>query len=151
MTTPSYLGAEEALIDDWVMGKLKANLAFDAIAAGLSTRVFNRYAPPGTDYPFIIFQAASPVRDVRGVGVVRVMVDTLYIVKAVAQVESYTPLIPVAREIDRAMTSASPNAVADGFVLASVREEQFSLVEVDGGKQYRHFGGQYKIHAQAQQ
>ena len=147
----TYVGAEQALTDLWVANRLKTNAAFDTISPGLSQRVFGHFAPPGTPYPFIIFQTASPPRDVRGVGVIRVMVDTLYIVKAVAQVDSWVALAPVARQIDVSMTAPSVSAVADGFVLASVREEQFSLVEVDDGKQYRHLGGQYKIQAQAQQ
>ena len=47
------------------------------------------------------------------------------------------------------MTSATGSAIYDGMVFTSAREEQFALVEIDSGQQYRHFGGQYKIQAQA--
>lgn len=147
----SYLGAEQALVDLWVESALKSYAGLDAVSPGLTQRVYSQYAPADAQYPFIVWQVASPARDIRGVGVIRVMVDTLYIVKAVAQVDSYAPLAPVARAIDSALTAPDQIAVADGFILSSVREEQFSLVEVEAGKQYRHFGGQYKIHAQAQQ
>lgn len=151
MSAPTYLGAEQVMVDLWVANRLAAHAPFEAISPGLATRVFNMFAPADTPYPFIIFQVASPPRDVRGVGVVRVMVDTIYTVKAVAQVDSYAPLTGVAREIDAVMTAPVVSAVADGFVLASMREEQFSMVEVDGGKQYRHLGASYRIQAQAQQ
>lgn len=116
---------------------------------GLSTRVFEDFAPQGyATYPFIIVQCQTPPRDIRGVGVSRVMVDTLFIVKAVAQVDSYAPLAPIVRVFDTALTSPTGGAVADGFVFTSVREEQFAMVEIDSGKQYRHFGGLYTIQAQ---
>lgn len=149
--TDTYVGAEQAMTDKWVDDRLKAWTAFNTISAGLTTRIYSHYAPADATYPFIIWQVAIPARDVLGVGPFRVMVDTLYIVKAVAQVDTYAPLAPVATQIDLAMTSPSVSAVVDGFVLMSVRDEQFSLVEVEAGKQYRHLGGQYKILAQAHQ
>lgn len=145
-----YLGAEQALVSLWVAGRLATKAAaLNAISLGLSGRIYEDFAPEDAAYPFIIFQCQSPPRDIRGVGVTRVMVDTLYIVKAVAQVLSYAPLAPVAAVIDEAMTAASGSPVSDGNVFASVRQEQFAMVEIDSGKQYRHFGGQYQIQAQA--
>lgn len=144
-----YEGAEQALTTEWVRQQLLAKAAdFNAISDGLSLRLYEDFAPTDAVYPFVIYQCQSPPRDIRGVGVSRVMVDTLYVVKAVAQVSSYAPLAPVASVIDAALTSPAGSPVADGFVFASVREEQFSLVEIDNGTQYRHFGGQYRIQAQ---
>jgi hypothetical protein len=53
--------------------------------------------------------------------------------------------------IDSAMTSSMGSAVDDGFVLTSVRDRGFSLVERDQGTQFRHFGGEYSIQAQGEQ
>lgn len=146
----AYEGAEIALVNAWVESRLQAYAEeLDSEAADLSKRVFDQFAPPSTLYPFIIYQAQIPPRDIRGVGVTRVMVDTLYLVKAVAQVNSYADLGGLASIIDRAMTSAEGGAVQDGHVFACVRQEQFALTEVDAGKQYRHLGGAYKIQAQA--
>lgn len=145
------LGSEQVMIDQWIEGRLAdpATVALlEQISVGLGSRVFNAYAPNGTPYPFIVYQCQSPVRDVRGVGVARVMVDTLYIVKAVSQVVSYSPLAPVARVIDAAMTSPDTSTATDGLVLVSVRSEQFSLTEVAAGKQVRNLGGMYHIQAQ---
>lgn len=145
----TMLGAEQDLIDRWLEARLKAHAAFNAISAGLATRVFNMFAPTGTVYPFIIYQAQSPPRDIRGVGAARVMVDTLYIVKAVAQATSFSPLASIAVEIDKLLTVPNGEVVTDGVILASVRDDQFSMVETESGKQYRHFGGQYRLFAQA--
>ena len=150
MTVMSWEGAEQAMVTEWVKTRLALYAAdLDAIAVNLSQRVFEDFAPTGfSTYPFIIVQCQSPPRDVRGVGVSRVMVDTLYIVKAVAQVDSYAPLAPVARVIEAALTSPTGGPIGTGDVFTSVREEQFALVEIDAGKQYRHFGGLFKIQAQ---
>lgn len=148
--TANYLGAELVLFDLWIEQQLATKaVELDAIAPGLSTRVFSDVAPPGTLYPFIVFQCQDPPRDVRGVGVSRVMVDTLYVVKAVSQTTTYAPLAPIAKVIDAAMTSSAGSAVEDGLVLASVRDNQFALTEIENGTQYRHLGGAYKMQAQA--
>lgn len=148
----TFVGAEQAMVDMWVESRLEGQaVALDAIALGLSTRIFQDFAPEGTPYPFIIWQCQDPPRAVRGVGTFAVMVDTLYVVKAVSQVDSYGPLAPIAKVIDTAMTSSTGSAVEDGFVLTSVRDRQFALVEREQGTQFRHFGGEYSIQAQGEQ
>ena len=145
-----YDGAEQALVTTWIRGRLASVSAdLEAINTGMPDRVFEDFAPYNyAVYPFIIIQCQSPPRAIRGVGVSTVMVDTLYVVKAVAQVDSYGPLAPVASVIKRALTTPTGGLVADGNVFTSIHEEQFALVEIDGGKQYRHFGGLFKIQAQ---
>ena len=146
----TYLGSEQQLVNLWLEARFAANAAaLNAINAGLSSRIFPDFAPFNAAYPFIVYQAQSPPRDVRGVGAIRLLVDTLYVVKAVAQVDTYAPLAPVATLIDSIMIMAAPQAVSDGTVLCSTREDQFSLVEVNEGKQFRHLGGSYRILAQA--
>lgn len=150
----TYVGAEQAMVDLWVESRFADPLIaadLEAIATGLSERLFPDFAPKGTPYPFIIYQCQDAPRVIRGVGTFAVMVDTLYVVKAVSQVDSYAPLAPIARVIDAAMTSSTGSAVEDGFVLTSVRDRQFALVEVDQGTQFRHFGGEYSIQAQGEQ
>lgn len=148
----TYTGAEVALVGQWIEDRFAEKAAeLESISVGLSGRVYEDIAPPDAPYPFIVYQCQVPPRDIRGVGVTRVMVDTLYVVKAVAQTNSYATLAPVASVIDSAMTSEAGSAVGDGLVLAAVREEQFQMIDVDSGTQFRHLGGEYKIHAQADQ
>lgn len=146
-----YTGAESTLVDAWIRQRLGVTAAasLDAISAGLSTRVFLDFAPEGTPYPFIIFQALTPPSDVRGVGIIRVMVDTLYLVKAVAQGTDYDALRPVVSVIDGALTQQDPVDMAGGILLTSVRDREFRLVEIENGKQFRHLGGEFRIQAQA--
>lgn len=145
----SYSGAEVVLCNQYVEDCLDAYSAqLNLISPGLSDRIFEEVAPEGTTYPFIVYQCQDPPRDVRGVGTFRVMIDTLYVVKAVAQGDSYAPLLPVAGVIDAAMTSAAGATVGDGIVFASVRERGFQMAEPSEGTQFRHLGGEYRIQAQ---
>lgn len=148
-----YLGAEQAMVTKWVIDRLKGapyTASFEAVVAGLGTRIYEDLAPEGTTYPFIVVQCQSPPRDIRGVGETRVMVDTLFLVKAVSQGTSYDPLTPIVKVIDTAMTSPQGGTVgADGLVFTSIREDQFSLTTVEAGTQFRHLGGEYRIQAQA--
>lgn len=144
---PNALGAEQDVIDRWVEARLEAHTDFNTAYAGLTDRIFDRYAPTGTPYPFIVYQDQSPVRDIRGVGTARVMVESLYIVKVIAQVKTYAPLRVVAHEIDQAMTVGESEAIADGVLITSIRQEGFGMVEVEDGKQYRHLGGMFRIQA----
>ena len=145
----AYVGVEQALVDTWVeerIGSVAATL--DGIATGLSDRVFLDAAPRSAEFPVVIYQCQDPPRDVRGVGTFTVMVDTLYLVKAIAQVDTYAPLAPIVKALHDAMTTSVGSAVGDGAVLTSVRTEQFSMVEIEDGTKWRHLGGLYRIQAQ---
>jgi hypothetical protein len=145
----TYVGAEQVMCDIWVRERIQTVAAdLNAVAEGLSGRVYQDFAPKSAQWPVIIYQCQDPPRDVRGVGVSSVMVDTLYLVKAVAQGENYDDLAPIAKALHGAMTTSTGSAVGDGSVLTSVREDQFSMVEIDEGEQFRHLGGVYRIQAQ---
>jgi hypothetical protein len=141
------IGAEQDVVDAWVKATLVAHGGLNTAYPGLTTRIFDRFAPTGTAYPYIVFQDQSPVRDIIGVGPARVLVETLYVVKAIAQCVTYAPLREPAHEIDLAMTVPNGSALPDGALITSIRQEGFSLVEVENEVQYRHLGGVYRIQA----
>lgn len=144
-----YVGSEQVMVDTWVELQLAAVAGdLNGIDAGLADRVYQDMAPRDAEFPVIIYQCQDPPRDVRGVGLTTVMVDTLYLVKAVAQVDAYAPLAPIASVIHAALTTSIGGSVGDGSVFTSVRERQFALTEVDDGKKVRHLGGLYRIQAQ---
>lgn len=146
-----FKGAEEAMIDRWVKSRLNAHTAFNVISAGLATRVFNRLAPAAASYPFIVFQAQSPPMVIRGVGPAEVMVDTIYVVKAIAQGNDFDALAPVASAIRDALLSDNGEAItgAIGTIFTCRYERAFSLTEADQDNQFRHLGGEFRIQAQA--
>lgn len=142
-------GAEQAVVEKWIKERLATKSAdFEALSFGLSQRVFDSLADDDAEYPYIIYQCQVPPRDILGVGTFRVMVDTMYIVKAVAQVSSYDPLAPIASVIDSALTSAEGSGVSGGVVFTSVRDKAHSVIEMIEGKQVRNLGGEYAIKAQ---
>lgn len=144
-----YVGAEQVLVNLWVADRIaQRNADLEAIHLGLSGRVFLDSAPEDATFPVIIYQCQDPPRDVRGVGTFTVMVDTLYLVKVVAQTDDYGPLLPVAKVLHEAMTTSTGGTVGDGTVLTSVRRNQFSMTEYAEGSDWRHLGGMYQIQAQ---
>jgi hypothetical protein len=147
--TNSYIGAEEALLDRWVESKLGAYTAFNTISPGLTSRIYNRVAPVKIPFPYIVYQTQSPPTVVRGVGPAEVMVDTMYIVKGVAQGPNYEELADVASGIRTAMVYPNGELTPGGAIFTSRYEMQFSMTEVEGTQQWRHLGGQFRIQAQA--
>jgi hypothetical protein len=145
----SYAGQEQVLVDLWIESALFAYTdQLEAIATGLSDRIYHDAARQGTEWPVIIYQCQTPPRVIRGVGTTTIMVDTLYVVKAVAQTLTYESIGPIAQVIDIALTSAEGGQIGGGYVLTSIRNNQFSMIEDAMGTQFRHLGGLYQINAQ---
>lgn len=98
--------------------------------------------------PFVVSDPFTPQRDVRGVGNARISSDGLWIVKVVQGAASYTPLIPIAERIDVLLGGVGPLVVGARTILACHREEAVHYPETDGGVEWRHLGGLYRIRAQ---
>jgi hypothetical protein len=142
----SLVGAEQDLVDRWVEARLLAHVPLTDI---VEDRIYGYFAPRTAAMPFVIYQSIDPPRAVRGVGTAKIMVSTLYVVKAVAAVATFNGLATVAAAINAAMDEPEGEATFGGNVFASVWEQQFSLVEQEGEVQYRHLGGEFLIQAQA--
>lgn len=141
----SYAGAEAALVGNWI----SATLLADATLVGLvSTKVFEDLAPNGTPFPYVVFNVQDAPYVVRGVGLAEVMVDTIFTVKAVAQVSSYDVLAPHASAIRAALVTAETQAPTGGLIFTCSYERQVAYAEGRGAEQVRHLGGEYKIQAQ---
>jgi hypothetical protein len=117
----------------------------------LSTRVFNEVAGDDASYPFIVYQCQDPPEVVRGVGSAEVMVDTIYIVKAIAQGTSDVVLAPVASAIRDALVSNNGEEIVGGIgtIFTCHYLRQFRMSTVEQGSQFRHLGGAYRIQARA--
>lgn len=140
--------AEVMTADRW----LYATLAGDATLANLvggtaSPRIYSDLAPPNASTPYIVYQNQSAV-DVRGVGTATIMVDSLYLVRGIAPVDSYTGTLEnIANRIQTLLHGAAGTAGA-GRVLACVREAPFRSPETRDGAIWRHLGGIYRIYPQ---
>lgn len=146
------VGVETPLVDAWIVSRLStdATLLTMGIVTGsgsVASRVFNSLAPAETAMPLIVYQTQR-ASDVIGVGTARIMVDTLYVVKVIAQGSDFSVHKPIADRVDVLLHGAAA-VVAGGEILSCVRTEPFSMVENDEGRQYRHLGGIFRIQALA--
>lgn len=145
----TYVGAETLVIDDWMRLAIGTSstpvLALSSVGV---TGVYDRLAPANAIYPFVVWQSQS-IRDVGGVGPGRWMLEAIYIIKAIAEVNSFEPLKPIVQAIDTIVEGVTEFPFAGGYVNGTQRIEPFQLVEFDDGHEVRHFGGQYRIYAQA--
>lgn len=136
-------GTETLICERWLFDTLSAD---PTLVSQVNGRMYGHLAPPEADTPFVVWTAQGP-RDIRGVGTVRIMTMALYVVKAVGTGRSFLDLEGIAWRIDAVLHGATGQN-PDGLVLGCVREEPVSYVEVDGGTEYRHLGGLYRLWAQ---
>ncbi len=103
-------------------------------------------APSEATFPLIIFARISG-RDLRGVGSARILANELYEVKAINRgtTVGFAALRAIGDRIDALLNGAS-GAVADGQILACVRENALSYLETDADQIYCHLGGIYRIY-----
>jgi hypothetical protein len=130
-------------IDSWIYSTLSS----DATIQGLvSTRIYEGFAPQGAAVPSIIFQEQEPFRDIRAIGAIRIMVNGVYLIKAVTTANAAS-LKPILNRIDTlfdAKSSVNPNIT----ILSCVRERIFRLNESRDQIIYRHRGSFWRIQAQ---
>lgn len=127
----------------WIYEKL----ANDATLADLvDDRIYDGIAPEGAAFPYVVysFQAGA---DTVVVGAARVLNSGLYLVKAVAETQSYSGPAEIADRIDDLLQAAS-GAADDGLILGANREQPIMYVEVVDTIQFRHVGGLYRIFTQ---
>lgn len=128
--------------EQWIATSLKAD---GPLAALVSTRIYNtlRDGP----VPCVIFQLQAPGPDFNVLGGSRVWTPLHYLVRGIAEQESYEgDLASIANRIDAVLHKASGSNAA-GVIYSCVRVRVFQLPEVADGRQYRHLGGIYEIKA----
>jgi hypothetical protein len=136
------------IIDPW----LYATLSGDATLLGLingANQLVSTLGSGNVATPYVQWFQSS-TRDVLAVGGIRVQVDTLYTVKAVATGASWSVVRPIARRVDfllngKDVTVSSP---IPGQISCR-RESIVQYPEVEQAEQFRHLGGVYRIRANA--
>lgn len=126
--------------EGWLWGLLRYDATLQAL---VGSRVYADRAPLGATLPAVVFQQQAAVDVTTGPGVARIMTNTLYLVRGVAEGGSYTPLLPVEARIDELLQGASGSPVG-AQVLHCHREAPFRLVERTDGIEIRHLGGLYR-------
>lgn len=128
--------------EQWLNTTLKADVA---LAAVVSTRIYNTRRPTSAVLPCVVFQLQAAGRDMVVLGGIRVWADMMYLVRGIAEQASYEGnLAIIADRIDVALHAKSGVSAA-GVVHTVVRERPFQLVSVIDGREFRDLGGLYRI------
>lgn len=134
-----------SIVEPW----LYATLSEDPVLAGLvGDRIAGTLSTVTLTPPYVTFLLQSPL-DIGGVGGVRIATENLYVVKAVTQSSSWDEVIPIAERIDYLIHRPGSVMTEARGSLSCIRDRPFQQPEVDGGLQYRHLGGIYRIRASA--
>lgn len=140
-------GIENMHTQRWLKETLNADTALMTIATGgVLDQVSDNFLDAA--YPMVTFQAQSPGTVLRGVGLIEVWVDTLWLVKASCIGSSFAPIVAAAARIHALLHGRLNITLPDGFLVECYREDTFQLGSVQGGKQYRHLGGIYRTRTQ---
>lgn len=137
--------SEPTAADRWVYTKLTADATLTPL---IGTRVFGEIAPQGTAMPYIVFQMQSAV-DLRIVGPYTVWSNMLYVVRGIAETNSFGGNLGT---IDNRITAVLHNTSGsnvDGLIYVCVRVQPFRLTEIVDGRSIRHAGGIFRILAKA--
>lgn len=133
----------------WLYSTLAAD---SALAAVVGTRIYNTRRPTGSAFPLVIFQHQGG-RDLTMLGAVRVWSQLTYLVRGIVEVFDANEqgsfegsAKTIADRIDAVLHGKS-GTNGSGTVYTCVRDQTFQLVETVDGRQFRHLGGIYMIHA----
>lgn len=119
----------------------------EEMAELVEDRVFDGISPTPRIPPMVVFQQQTPLRSVStGVGRYKVMATGLYVIRGIVQGASFTPAVPIADRISELFDKVVAG-VQDGITLDMAREEDFKMLDVDEGVQYRHLGGMFRVWA----
>lgn len=130
------MGSEVVSGDEFIFQTLSGDAELGALIPG---GVHSEVAPEGTASPWIVFQYLGG-SDLRGVGTVRVYASGVWIVKVIGEGQSFADLAEAADRMDTVLHGSF-----GGVVVACYREQPFRFAEVDGDRQYRHLGGNYRL------
>lgn len=133
-------GLETLAADQTIKDILTGDATLDAILNG---RVYENSVPDETPMPYVLLDDTA-AEDIKGVGGIRMMVDTVYLVRAVANTDNYDSLKPIAIRIDQLLEGVS-RTDSDGYQITVDRIGPYRLTEQVGSRTFRSLGGTYRI------
>ena len=131
------------IIEPWLYGLLTGDTA---LAALVGDRIIGTLSDGAVDPPYVVFFLASP-RDITAVGGIRVQVEALYTVKAVARASSWNAVRPIAARLDTLIRGDGKTVTTTKGHLTRVRDVIVQYPETTDGVQYRHLGASWRIRA----
>lgn len=128
---------ETYTIESWLYGILSVDAT---LISYVGTRIYTGVIPDGVSFPLILITLDGTPDDLMVINAKRVWTDCRYIVRAIAQTETFGTLNTIANRIDTLLHRTSGTNIN-----ACVREQAFEMTEVVDNVQYRHLGGIYRI------
>lgn len=127
--------------DTWIYGILSADATLTALIGGaVAPRIYRGMAPEGCAFPCVVLFYMPGGADVRGVGTINVMMNGSWLIKAIDRHQSAVNAGTIADRIHTLLHGKSSSSV-----LACVRDEPVSYVELVDGALYQHVGGVYRL------
>lgn len=140
----SDTGLETPTVAQWIHDTLTPDTAWAAASPG---GLWDGPAAHDTEYPFTRFGLQSGI-DVRGISTVTIMQDDLWLIRGICPGQDYTPLHAIAARIHVLLHGVLQQAVPGGMIVSCMREQAFRLESTQGGREFRHLGGIYRINVQ---
>ena len=116
------------------------------IVSLVGTSFSSDFIPEEEDYPGIVWTMMS-TNDVVGIGATRIMLDDVFLIKAIDKNEGYATVAAIYAEIDTLFKKVSWRD-GDDFVIACSRVGRVKYKTFEGGASYAHLGGLYRIYSQ---
>lgn len=140
------MGASEAYLGfQFFYGLLAPDPTLAEFAPG---GVWRGIAPPGTSTPYVIVSMQSPGADSLTMVGVRLLVNPLFQIKAVAPASQTSQISNAAAQIDVLLggkDGLKNQPLANGFIAACYRESLLQSDELENGELWSNFGGLYRL------
>lgn len=136
-------GLETLVAEQFLSTKLKADATLVAALANGTNGIWTDVPDATADYPLVqIVHNASD--DLWHLGRYMVWSDHIYIVRGVAQAQSFTPLKTIVRRINAVLESTN-GTTSDGTVFGVARMRPFRMAETDGNLHFRYLGAFFRV------
>lgn len=133
------------IVEPWLYGVLSGDAQLmDMVDHRLINASSDETTEAGWD-AYLEFSFVSS-RDIRGAGLHRVQVDSIYLVKAVVKGGSYDPATAIMSRATRLLETPETVSTPGGDITCT-RETITQYPELQDGTQYRHLGGSFRIRA----
>lgn len=136
-------GLETLVAEQFISAKLKADTTLVAALADGTSGIWVDVPAATAKYPLVQI-VHSTSTDLWHLGRYLIWSDNVYIVRGVAQSQSFTTLKTIARRINAVLESTN-GSTSDGTVFGVARMRPFRMSETDGNLHFRYLGAFFRV------
>lgn len=141
--------ANETLVTaQWLHSTLSTDATLIALLPDGAAGIYQDKAPQGARFPYVLFAMLDPgqVLDTTGPSQEVIWVDSVWLIKGVAQASSYGGTLESIASRLAALLNKRAGTVSRGEVWSCRLNRPLQMAETGpGGEQYRHLGATYRI------